>query len=193
VQLAPVGLILFSFCVCLLRDCEAIRDPAAATAQPPCGKANPYSHAFERSVFDFDRDWRSTYRDSSTDSDVSDNRQLQLCVLQHSCVSFCSSVPPFMALHATTCSANDKRLHSGRCVYLYYLGADHARYALFRGRFSPDRVVRPFTDEVSRDMVVQKERAQWTQDEITVMVGSVLVSGLFLFLSWSTHSPSFLA
>ena len=100
---------------------------------------------------------------------------------------------PLHASTATTCSANDKRLNSGRCVYAYYLGAEHARHVLFRGRFLPDRVVRSFTNEVFEEMVATKELVKWTQDEVTAKVSSAFDSSLFLFPSWLMHSPSFLA
>ena len=60
-------------------------------------------------------------------------------------------------------------------------------------RFLPDRAVRSFADEVFQEMTANKEPEKLTAAEVTAMVSFVLDSSTFLFPSWSTHSPSFLA
>ena len=76
---------------------------------------------------------------------------------------------PLLASIDTARSANDKRLHSHRCVDAYYLGAEHARHSMLRGRFLPARVVRSFTDEVLQDMLANKELERWTAGEVAAM------------------------
>jgi hypothetical protein len=53
--------------------------------------------------------------------------------------------------------------------------------------------VRSFADEVFQEMTANKEPEKLTAAEVTAMVSFVLDSSTFLFPSWSTHSPSFLA
>jgi hypothetical protein len=76
---------------------------------------------------------------------------------------------PLLVSIDTTRSANDKRLHSHRCVDAYYLGAEHARHFLLRGRFLPDRVVRSFTEGEMQNMLENKELERWTAGEVAAM------------------------